>query len=148
MSNAAAEGAALFIRRAPSTALLVNATVIMKLGPPGTTVTGPASIANSVFWGTQPPFGNVASVTYSCVENGGYDETQPGETNRDDCVAGGNGLAAGSPGIDQADATLLPKDTDDLDGDGNLTEPLPLDLLDQPRQVGAGLDMGANESQP
>ncbi|MCH2145754.1 MAG: hypothetical protein MK082_11510, partial [Phycisphaerales bacterium] len=41
-------------------------------------------------------------------------------------------------------AELLPADTVDLDGDGDITEPLPLDLAGNPRVVGA-LDLGAFE---
>ena len=39
---------------------------------------------------------------------------------------------------------LLPRDTVDLDGDGDFEEPLPLDLAGNPRLVGA-LDLGAYE---
>jgi hypothetical protein len=56
-------------------------------------------------------------------------------------------LGSGSPCVDQGYIPLLPKDTADLDGDGNVTEPLPLDLDGNPRIFGPGLDMGAYEKQ-
>jgi hypothetical protein len=56
-------------------------------------------------------------------------------------------LGSGSPCVDQGYIPLLPKDAVDLDGDGNVTEPLPLDLDDSPRVFGSGLDMGAYERQ-
>ena len=68
-------------------------------------------------------------------------------------------LTAFSPCIDAADNTAVPTDAADLDGDGNTTEPCPLDLADQPRfddnpakdDIGVGpppvVDMGAYEWQ-
>lgn len=44
-------------------------------------------------------------------------------------------LAAGSPCIDAGSNGAVPADTPDLDGDGNLTEPLPFDLAGLPRFV-------------
>ncbi len=63
-------------------------------------------------------------------------------------------LAAGSPAIDAGDNGSLPQDITDLDGDGNTTETLPLDLDNTPRVVDgnndstATVDMGAYEFQP
>jgi hypothetical protein len=69
-------------------------------------------------------------------------------------------LAPGSPCIDAGDNALVALDLVDIDGDGNLTEPTPFDLLHQPRFVedplapntGLGtpplVDMGAFERQP
>jgi hypothetical protein len=56
-------------------------------------------------------------------------------------------LRPNSPCIDSGDATLLPPDEFDLDDDGDVTEPLPVDLDFVPRVVGANLDMGAFEFQ-
>jgi hypothetical protein len=56
-------------------------------------------------------------------------------------------LGSGSPCIDQGNDALLPADAVDLDGDGNLKGPLPLDLDDNPRFFGLGLDLGAYERQ-
>ncbi len=56
-------------------------------------------------------------------------------------------LGSGSPCVDQGYSVLLPADTVDLDGDGNVKEPLPFDLDGSPRIFGPGLDMGAYERQ-
>jgi hypothetical protein len=69
-------------------------------------------------------------------------------------------LAVGSPCSDAGDNARVAIDVVDIDGDGNVTEPTPLDLLKQPRFVedplapntGAGtpplVDLGAFERQP
>jgi hypothetical protein len=55
-------------------------------------------------------------------------------------------LSAGSPCIDAGDNNSIPADTADLDGDGDVNEPIPFDLDGNPRIVGAAVDMGAYES--
>lgn len=55
-------------------------------------------------------------------------------------------LGTGSPCIDHGDDALLPDDFADLDGDGSLKEPLPLDLDAQARVTGTAVDMGAYEA--
>jgi hypothetical protein len=54
---------------------------------------------------------------------------------------------AGSPAIDAGDASLLPPDTLDINGNGNVTEPLPLDEQGASRVSGGKLDIGACEYQ-
>ncbi|MCK4660254.1 MAG: hypothetical protein KAV82_12095, partial [Phycisphaerae bacterium] len=54
-------------------------------------------------------------------------------------------LSAGSPCIDTGTNGALPADTADLDGDGDTTEPLPLDLDGNPRVVNNIVDMGVYE---
>ncbi len=54
-------------------------------------------------------------------------------------------LDVGSPCIDTGLVGALPQDTFDLDGDGNVIEPLPLDLDGNERVVGIEVDMGAYE---
>jgi hypothetical protein len=54
-------------------------------------------------------------------------------------------LQATSPAIDGGDNNALPADVSDLDGDGDLTEPCPLDLANSPRIVGGTIDLGAYE---
>ncbi|MBT8485808.1 MAG: right-handed parallel beta-helix repeat-containing protein [Phycisphaerae bacterium] len=56
-------------------------------------------------------------------------------------------LQPGSPAIDAASLPGLPSDVTDLDGDGDVDEPLPLDLADDARVIGASVDMGAFEFQ-
>jgi hypothetical protein len=50
--------------------------------------------------------------------------------------------------MDRGDSGSLPQDFADLDNDGNLQEPLPLDLDGRERIIGPGADLGAYEMQP
>jgi hypothetical protein len=60
-------------------------------------------------------------------------------------------LQPGSPCIDAGDNNSVPTDTNDLDGDGNTTEPIPFDLDGRPRITDGDcndsnvVDMGAYE---
>jgi len=54
-------------------------------------------------------------------------------------------LATGSPCLDQGSNALLPEDSADLDGDGNLNESLPFDLDGNARKTGTTVDLGAYE---
>lgn len=54
-------------------------------------------------------------------------------------------LTAASPCLDVGDDASLPKDAADLDGDGDTTEPLPLDFDLLPRIQGAAVDLGPYE---
>lgn len=56
-------------------------------------------------------------------------------------------LGADSPCIDHGDSTLLSDDFADLDADGTVKEPLPLDLDGKARVTGTTVDMGAYEGQ-
>ncbi|NLN63350.1 MAG: hypothetical protein GX146_10790 [Myxococcales bacterium] len=53
-----------------------------------------------------------------------------------------------SAGVDAGATALLPKDVLDLNDNGNITEPLPLDWLGNPRVIGAQPDIGAIEFAP
>ncbi len=57
-------------------------------------------------------------------------------------------LVADSPAIDAGDNALLPADTDDLDDDSNITEPIPFDQRGETfdRILGGVVDIGAIES--
>ncbi|MEM9998953.1 MAG: hypothetical protein AAF809_14720, partial [Bacteroidota bacterium] len=55
-------------------------------------------------------------------------------------------LQDASPGIDFGDESLLPPDLFDLDGDGDLDEPLPLDLDRALRVLSRDVDLGPFES--
>jgi hypothetical protein len=145
------------------------------------------SIDNCVFWGNTNSSGNLETsqigsfgqqtvVRWSCIQ-GGW--TGPGNNNIDTDPAfvrnpdpgpdalwgtedddyGDVRLQGGSPCIDAADNDAVPADLSDLDGDGDVTEPLPMDLAGLPRFVddpgtsdtGNGtppvVDMGAYEFQ-
>ncbi|MDJ0752228.1 MAG: LamG domain-containing protein [Ardenticatenaceae bacterium] len=53
-----------------------------------------------------------------------------------------------SPAVDVGTNGLLLPDTLDLDGDGDMTELLPLDLGERPRLYGGAVDIGAHEWSP
>lgn len=120
-------------------------------------------ITNSMFWGNdvvnELRYG--LAVSHSLVE-GGYAggtnilDADPlfvrpphpgldGEWGTEDDDYGDLRLVAGNPAIDFGLTDYLPPDTFDLDGDGNTTEPLPLDLAGEPRVQGSGVDLGAYE---
>jgi hypothetical protein len=56
-------------------------------------------------------------------------------------------LSYGSPCVNAGDNAALPPDALDLDGDGNTSEPMPIDLAGGPRVVDSVVDMGAYEGQ-
>jgi fibronectin type 3 domain-containing protein len=51
-----------------------------------------------------------------------------------------------SPAVNAGDASLLPADSEDLDGDGDTTEPAPLDAQGNVRVESSSVDIGAYES--
>lgn len=55
-------------------------------------------------------------------------------------------LSPSSPCINVGDNAALPADTYDLDSDGDLNEPIPLDLESKPRILNGTVDIGAYES--
>lgn len=57
-------------------------------------------------------------------------------------------LMQASPAINAGSNAALPEDTSDLDGDGNTTERLALDLAGNPRVIDTSVDMGAYEVVP
>ncbi|MBS9395042.1 MAG: hypothetical protein HEQ29_18585 [Dolichospermum sp. LBC05a] len=59
-------------------------------------------------------------------------------------------LLSGSPAINAGNNSLIPADTEDLDGDGNRTEPIPFDNRGSgyTRISGGTVDIGAFEFQP
>lgn len=130
----------------------------------------PALVNNCVFWnnnvnGDMSEFGQIIGgikeMTH-CLVQGLF---EPGNGNIDadplfvDAVNGDFHLGSESPAIDAGDNFLIPTDEGDLDEDGDVNEPLPLDFDGNPRFVddpntrdtGLGdppiVDMGAYEFQ-
>ena len=126
-------------------------------GPPNT-VSAESVLRNCIVWGNAPApaLGNQHTVSWSDIQGGVW----PGQGNisADPKLDARAVPTLGSPAIDAGNNGLLPLDVADVDGDGVVNEPLPLDLLGQRRRVdvagapntGAGtspiVDMGAGEA--
>lgn len=106
-------------------------------------------IANSILWGKSPN-GVITSTSTLTVAHSLMRNAPQGNGNitSDPLFADSSlHLSANSPAIDAGNSALIPPDTADLDNDGNITEPLPIDLAGNKRVSGAGLDIGAFERQ-
>jgi len=126
-------------------------------------------VHNSILWGNvasihgdafENDATSDATVSWSVVQGGwageGSLDTDPlfvrnpapgddGTWGTDDDDFGDLRLLAGSQALNGGNTALLPPDTADLDGDGNVAEPLPFDLIRDPRVLGAAVAMGAYE---
>jgi hypothetical protein len=186
VGNDAGDGAAIY-DYAPfgSCTTLINCTFTGNVGNGGSALSSWSAdqIISSVFWGNSGVnpvslFHAWALATYSCLEGmtgnphfgEGCIDADPlfmrppspgadGVWGTDDDVYGDLRLQVGSPCIDAADCTALPPDTQDLDGDGDTEEPIPVDLdwlprvVDDPDTIDTGtgfpcVDIGAYEYQP
>jgi hypothetical protein len=88
--------------------------------------------------------GNLNGIAYCATR---YSDSGAGNTTANPLL-GANGVpAANSPVINAGSNTYLPADVGDIDGDGNTTELLPLDLAGNARVQGGTVDMGAFEVQ-
>jgi len=163
-----------------------NSAVITGGGIQNTSGPNSPVITNSIFWNNSDAGGTDESaqihtfsgtpvVSYSIVQGGwtgaggtGNSASNPLFVDADGAnnVAGTEDddlrLSPGSPAIDAGDSTALPPDFLDLDGDGNTSEPIPIDLAGDPRQSndqgtsdtgiadqsGIVVDMGAYEFFP
>jgi hypothetical protein len=106
---------------------------------------GVDAIVNCIVWGNQgPPISSAGAVTYSCVTG---DDAGEGDTDAAplfyDPARGDDRLTHGSPCLDAGSDDAIEPDRADLDGDGFVHEPTPLDLDGRERILGAGVDMGA-----
>lgn len=131
---------------------------------------GTVGIDNSIFWNNvdsegmiqasqirlQPGAGVIAS--NNCIRGwtgalggAGNFSLDPLFTDRDgadgipNTVDDDLSLAGGSPCVDVGGNAAIPPDAGDLDGDGNVTEPTPLDLAGHIRLAYAIVDLGAYE---
>lgn len=104
---------------------------------------GTLAVTGSIIWASISLYGGPVvdspgglTITYSCVQEG-----WPGDGNiaADPMLTAdpeaGYRLLAGSPCIDTADNAGFPADGADMDGDGDLSERLPLDLLGRSRYI-------------
>jgi predicted outer membrane repeat protein len=118
-------------------------------------VSSSVALRNSILWGNQDSSstgnqvnngsGGSVTVANSIIQGGGF----TGATDNDPLFVNAKAddlrLKSGSPALDAGDSTLLPLDSRDLDGDGNTSERIPLDLSRNSRVVGANVDLGAYE---
>jgi hypothetical protein len=150
------------------TVTLLDCTVADNLSPSGMAIVNfcwapPAAttieVANSIlFNGGTEIWSNdsaLVKVTYSDVQ-GGWSGTGNTGANPQFVAPGARGiegqwgdgdyrLRSTSPVIDAGNNTSRPSDVLDLDADGDVAEPLPLDLDNGPRIEGSRVDMGAYE---
>lgn len=156
-NNTARIGSAMSNRGEETTLEIVNCTFFGN-DPSATNGTlsnfeGQTRVFNSVFWGgNTPEIVHVAATTtettvaYSDVQ-GGYSGTDNLDVDPKfvDAASGDLRLASDSPLLNQGSAANLPEDILDLDGDANVSEPLPVDLDGNARVVGSEVDVGAYE---
>jgi hypothetical protein len=137
-----------------------NSTIADQAGPGVGVFTGPGiTVRNSVIWNNA--VNGPRNVAYSCLQGGATGE---GNTDGDplfvDPAARDYRLGLGAAAIDAGSNALLPADEFDLDRDGDVAEPLPLDHAALPRRrdtaqspdTGSGkapiVDMGCLEHYP
>ncbi len=120
----------------------------------------PTKIVNSIIWSPSAEATQgigAYDISYSCIKHGAVPEGE-GNINADPGLLKNRLIpASGSPCIDAGANIALPEDAFDLDMDGDLSEPIPIDLggrprfLDEPGVVDTGngsapiVDMGAFE---
>ena len=121
----------------------------------GHAITGDAmtTISNSILWSNTADDARTtasAAVTMrsSCVEGGwagvgAFNFAQDPQLANP--AAGDYRIATCSPCRDAGDASVLPLDVADADGDDDMSEPLPFDRQSSPRIQDGGVDVGAYE---
>ena len=146
--NAAPSGGA-WVHRGPWQAYAVNSTFSTNTSGQGATLFvkdgGLVYFRNSIIWdGTDSLVGagGWAQLDYCDVQT---DDPGNAVINLDPLLDASMRPAPDSPCIDAGSNALLPPDLTDLDGDGDVTEPTPLDYAGNPRITGGIVDMGAYE---
>lgn len=153
-------------------ATLINCTVtgnVSSEGPAGIEAANAdvLTLRNSIVWGNESAGDSranlstpeISDIAFCCIQGGGglghgiidLDPQFIDLDGPDDLIGTPDDdlrLAEQSPCIDAGHTTDLPADTQDLDGDGDIIEPLSLDLARTTRVYGSGVDMGAYEVVP
>ena len=115
------------------------------------TGTGTPRLRNAILWDNGTEIVGPAQVEYALVQGGFAEgtavlradprfERPPAEGDYGDLR-----LHAASPALHAGKAAFLPADAQDLDGDGDTAEPLPVDLDYRARLVRPAVDLGAFE---
>lgn len=116
---------------------------------------GALLISNSLFWNNRHPDGSwldpldvqeTAVVENNCIE--GLSSSMLYYADNSSCdpmLTADHRIGASSTCINGGNSTTLPADAADLDDDGDLSEPLPLDLSGADRVIGSNVDFGAFE---
>lgn len=125
------------------------------------------TLTNCIFWGNggadessqiYNDLHGSAVINYSCIQGWTGDLGGIGNIGDDPLFVEADGadnevgteddnlrLLGGSPCLDVGDNNAVPLDTNDLDGDGDVNEPIPFDLDGNPRIQNVNVDMGAYE---
>jgi len=168
--NAATTGGGLY--NEVGSPALINATFSENSATLGGALydAGGATLVNCIVWDEEPAQsliagGGATSITYSDVRGGAAGTGNLDADPQFVSARGSDGLAGTldddlrlhttlrfpSPVIDQGNNSALPADAGDLDGDGDVSEPLPLDMTARARLIGFTalppmVDMGALEA--
>jgi predicted outer membrane repeat protein len=122
-----------------------NGGSVIYAGPPSG-VSARAVLRNCVAWGNSPSATTLVNpweVSYSDIEGALWPGS--GNISANPLFTSSFSLQSGSPAIDAGSNALLPPDELDLDGDGNTTAQIPVDLVYQIRILNDIVDMGAFE---